>query len=153
MLMIDRKYALLPLLMVGLVWLRSSFGKFTSGNFEGGLGKILEKFASNNPYPGVKEFLTQIAIPNSQTFAMLVLWGELLVALSVIMATLSLLFNWGKPQILAMLLLGGLTGGMLLNLVFWLAAGWTSPSTDTVNLLMLAIQLLGWFWALRLLKS
>jgi len=44
------------------------------------------------------------------------------------------LLSEGKP---------GLIGGITLNTMFWLAAGWTSPSTDGLNLLMLVTQLIG----------
>lgn len=133
------KYLLLIILADGLIWLRSSLGKFPPEKFINGLGVVLQKFASNNPYPWYKSFLQNIAIPNSQIFGTFTFYGEILTALSVTLAAVYLLFKPAKKLIL-ILLLAGLLGGMFLNATFWLASGWMSPSTDSLNLLMLAIQ-------------
>lgn len=130
------------LLTVGLLWLRSSLGKLADGKFVEGLGTTLVKFAANNPYPWYKDFLNSVAIPNSYLFALLTMWGEFLTGLSLTLGALLLIF--GKSNKLILIgLKSGLLGGMGLNLFFWLAAGWTSPSTDGLNLLMFVTQLIG----------
>lgn len=135
-----KKYFYLILLANGLIWLRSSYGKFASGNFVQGLGGTLERFASKNPYSWYKDFLQNVAIPNSQTIGMVVLWGEAFVALAIVGGAV---FKMKRVLIL------GLLGGAVLNVLFWLAAGWTSPSTDSLNLLMLVIELVGIFFVWR----
>lgn len=147
------RYLLAILLFDGVIWAKSSFGKFTSGNFVQNLGVILDKFASGNPYPWFKSFLQNIAVPSSQLFGNMVLYGELLVAIAIIITTLSLLINpKGCCGIVKPLLILGLFGGALMNLFFWLASGWTSPSTDGLNLLMFVTQLAGLLYILRFQK-
>lgn len=131
------------LLGVGLVWLRSGIGKITGGKFVQSLGETLTKFASNNPHAWYKDILKQLAIPNTTVFGNVIMWGELLVSLLILTTTVYFLLKPEGSKAAAMLLMLGLVGGALLNLNFWLAAGWMSPSTDTLNLLMLGIEILG----------
>src|SRR3989344_5062129 len=139
--------ALRPLLFVllslGLLWVRSSYGKFTGGTFVSGLGQTLSKVSANNPYPWFKGFLASVAIPNSQLFGMLVLWGEALSAVAITIGSIILLLNPHPNKLVVLGLIAGLVGGLLLNIVFWLGFGSTSPSTDSVNLLMAAIEVIG----------
>ncbi|OGE41467.1 hypothetical protein A3E86_05225 [Candidatus Daviesbacteria bacterium RIFCSPHIGHO2_12_FULL_47_45] len=128
------------LLATGLIWLKSSYGKFASGNFVQNLGGTLEKFASKNPYPWEKSFLNQVALPNASFLGTLVLWGEAFAALALTLVSLSLLLKVKTPDFARIILVLGLLVGVILNLIFFLAAGWTSPSTESVNLIMLAIQ-------------
>lgn len=144
------KYFLIIILATGLLWLKSSFGKFTSGNFVDGLSGTLNKFASQNPYPLYKSILQNIAIPNSKLIGSWVLWGELFTALAITVSALFILLNVKASKKAALLLIAGLLGGILLNVVFWLAAGWTSPSTDSLNFLMLVIQISGLLFAVNL---
>lgn len=133
---------MLIILINGLVWLRSSYGKMIGGKFVEDLGGTLGKFASKNPNPQVKDFLENMAIPNSQVFGMLTMWGEALISLLLMGGSLLLLFGQGSMKNLKPVLVLGLLGGMFLNAVFWLAAGWTSSSTDSVNLIMFATELI-----------
>ena len=48
-----------------------------------------------------------------------------------------------KCKVTLWLLIVGLIGGAFLNLNFWLASGYTSPSSDGLNLLMLVTQVVG----------
>lgn len=146
-------YLLLVILANGFIWTRSSYGKLVSGKFVDGLGGTLTKFASNNPYPWYKDFLQNFAIPNSQIFGQLTMWGEVLVALSLAGGALYLMLTKKFNTAVAALLVLGLAGGMFLNGMFWLASGWTSPSSDSVNLLMFVVQLVGLAYVLRLLRS
>lgn len=137
------RYLYLIFVGVGFIFLRSGYGKITEGKFVSTLGATLGKFASNNPYPPVKSFLEGFAIPNSVVFGNLTMWGEALVGLNLILLSLYLLFNNKASRATYLLLVVGLFFGTLLNLTFWLAAGWTSPSTDGLNLIMLIVQLVG----------
>lgn len=137
------KSLLLVILSIGLLWLKSSLGKFASGTFVSGLGESLTKAAAKNPYPFFKEFLTSIAIPNSQIFGFLVLWGEFLSAVAIITGSLMLLAKPKSNQLANLILIAGLLGGAFLNITFWLGFGYTSPSTDSLNLLMGVVQIIG----------
>ena len=140
---------LLILLSVGLLWLRSSYGKFTSGTFVSGLGGTLTKVLDKNPYSWFKEFLSTVAIPNSQLFGNLVLWGELLSAVAITAGAVLMLINPHPNKFVSLVLVAGLTGGLLLNIVFWLGFGHTSPSTDSINLLMAVVQIIGIVFILK----
>lgn len=134
---------LLILLSVGILWLRSSFGKFSSGAFVNNLGATLTKTAEKNPYPWFKEFLNSVAIPNSVLFGNLVIWGELLSAIAITAGAILMLINPHPAKLVVLILILGLIGGMLLNITFWLGFGYTSPSTDALNLLMAVVQIIG----------
>lgn len=134
---------LIILLSVGLLWLRSSIGKFTGGTFVNSLGGTLTKAADKNPYPWFKQFLTNVAVPNSQLFGNLVLWGELLSAIAITAGAILLLINPHPARLVVSLFILGLVGGVLLNIIFWLGFGYTSPSTESLNLLMAVVQIIG----------
>lgn len=136
------------LLSVGLMWAKSSYSKFTSGNFVSGLGETLSKVSPKNPYPFYKQFIYSVAIPNSSIFGFMVLWGELLVSVSIVVGTVLLMMN-PLNKMAALALVAGLLGGLLLNITFWLGFGWTSASTDSINLLMGVIELIGIFVLFR----
>lgn len=136
------KPLLWTLLALGLLWSKSSWGKLTGGTFVSGLGQTLSKVVDKNPYPFFKQFLTDVAIPNSVLFGNLTLWGEVLVALSITLGAILLLFNPNISKLVYLAVIAGLFGGLLLNVVFWFGFGYTSPSTDSVNLLMAAIEVI-----------
>lgn len=137
------KLLLLTLLSVDFIWLRSSFGKLTGGKFVDSLAATLGKFASQNPYPWYKNFLQSFAIPNSKLLGNLILLGELFTAASLLIGILYLLLMGRKNRVIYTLLWLGFLTGMLLNVNFWLASAWTGASTDSLNLLMLLLELLG----------
>lgn len=140
------KPLLFVLLVTGLLWLQSSIAKFQSGNFVSGLGKTLGYFASKNPYTWFKEILTNFAIPQAATVGQLVLWGELFVALSLVLISAGVLFKVKLPKQSILILKAGLILGLFLNVTFYLAAGWTGPSTSSLNLLMGAIELIAFIY-------
>lgn len=143
------KPLLAVLLSIGLLWLRSSYGKLIGGTFVNSLGATLTKAAEKNPYPFFKQFLTGTAVPNSQLFGTLTLWGELLSAVAITVGSIILLLNPHANKLVVVGLAAGLAGGLLLNIVFWLGFGYTSPSTDSINLLMAVIEIIGIFVVLR----
>lgn len=147
----NEKFSLVPyyygfifvLLTDGFIFLKSSFGKISEGKFVPGLTDTLNKFLSKNPYPWYKDFLSGIVIPNSQLFGQLIMWGEFLSSVAIIVSIICLLIRVGKVKIIYTILILGLTGAFLLNLNFYLAAGWTSASTESLNLIMGIIALIG----------
>lgn len=148
----SEKYFSSIYLILGFIFLRSGFEKIEGGKFVGALAGILEKFASKNPYPFYKEFLTNIAIPNSQIFGNLTMWGEFITGLILSLGAIYLILK-SKPQKPIIFLFSlGLLGGMLLNGTFWLAAGWTSPSTESLNLVMFLVQAIGFIFVISKLS-
>lgn len=143
------KSLLLVLLSVGLLWLKSSLGKLTSGNFVSNLGGTLTKTADKNPYPFFKQFLLSVAIPNSQIFGSLVMWGEFLSAVAITLGALMLLVNPKANKLVSLLLIAGLAGGAFLNIIFWLGFGYSNASTDSLNLFMAVVEIIGVFTLLK----
>ncbi|MBI2196711.1 hypothetical protein HYU45_03855 [Candidatus Daviesbacteria bacterium] len=144
---------LLILLTVGLIWLRSSLGKLSGGTFVQDLGETLTKVTPKNPHPWFRDFLTSTVIPNSQVFATLVLTGEFLSAVLITTGALGLLLNPRPHKLMSKALIAGLVIGAFLNITFWLGFGYTSASTDSLNLLMAVIQIIGAFYVLKGLKK
>lgn len=142
------KYLYLIFSVIGFIFLRSSWGKITGGSFVDSLAGTLGKFASKNPHPIYKDFLENVAIPNSTIFGTLTMWGELFAGSAILFSCLYLLFNSGK-KLIYLLLLAGLLVGAFLNATFWFASAWTSPSTDGLNLVMFAVQIVGCFFVLQ----
>lgn len=135
---------LLVLLFDGFLWFKSSWGKLTGGVFVDNIGNTLTAFSSKNPYPWFKDLLDGFAIPNSFMVGTVVMYGEFFCSASILLAVLAILGGVRERWTL-WLLTAGLLGTALLNLTFWLAAGWTSPSTDSLNMLMLAVEVVGLF--------
>lgn len=146
------KGLLLIILANGLIFLKSGLGKATDEKYIGSLSGTLAKFASKNPYPFYKSFLETVAIPNSQIFATLTMLGELFTGATLVLGTMFLLLNKKnkKSLVVTIALRLGLLVGVFLNLTFWLAAGYTSASTDSLNLLMVAIGLIGLVYTSKL---
>ena len=141
------------ILLLGLLWAKTSYGKFASGNFVSELGQTLSKVQSKNPHPFFRDFLADFAIPNSQIFGSLVLYGELLVAISLIFASSLLIFKTKVNKLVTLLLIAGLSGGLFLNINFWLGFGWTNPAADSLNLLMGSTEAIGIFFLIKQLKG
>lgn len=137
------KYLYLIFAVVGYVFLKSGFEKITGGKFVGSLSATLAKFAKDNPYGPVKAFLENIAIPNSYLFGVLTQWGEFLAGVNLVVLSLWMFFSPKTAERYSKLMSLGFGTGLLLNVVFWLAAGYTSPSTAGLNLVMGAVNLIG----------
>lgn len=149
----DQKYLYILFAVVGYVFLKSGFEKIEGGKFVGGLAGTLEKFASKNPYPFFKNFLETVAIPNSTLFGVMTMWGEFLAGLALVLGSLYLIFSKGSNKLVYWGLLVSFLGAMLLNGTFYFAAGWTSPSTESLNLVMFFVGLVGFLFTLKKLTS
>lgn len=147
---VTNQYMTWVILVIGIIFLRSGYGKLVGGTFVDGLAKTLGFFASENPLPFVKSFLENIAIPNATLFGFLTMGGELYAGLVLISAALLLFFHKSLPMVLSILLITGLIVTASLNAVFLLSAGWTSPSTESVNLVMLSISILTLVYVMKL---
>lgn len=138
----SNKFLYLIFIVCGYVFIKSGYGKVSGGMFVQTLGDTLGKFASKNPYPWYKSFLETTAIPNSIVFGTLTMWGELLAGVSILLGSVMLLM--GRDHNLSkLLLLVGLVVAAFLNATFWFASGWTSASTDSLNLVMFLVELIG----------
>ncbi len=129
-------------------WLRASYGKFvvepSQPGFIESMPKTLGFFTKDNPYQFYVDFLKNV---DPSLLGNLTRYGELAVGLALAVAALGLILKLGSRRLMLALGALGALGGMLLNLNFYLAAGHTSPSTESVNLVMGLTQLvlLGYF--------
>lgn len=131
------------------MWAKTSYAKFVSGNFVSELGNVLSKVQPQNPYPFFKQFLIDVATPNSQIFGTLVLYGEFVVAISLILTSCWLILKPKVNRLAILVLIASLLGGLFLNINFWLGFGWTNPSVDSLNLLMGSIEAIGIFFLVK----
>jgi len=106
---------------LGFQWFSAGIEKLLDPNFAGALPKTLGFFASQNPSGWMVSLINNYFIPQAGVFAVLVSWGETLGGLALMLGLLTNL---------------ALLGLIFLNSVFFLAAGWTGPSTLGLNLLM-----------------
>lgn len=142
-------YFFYVILLNGFIFLKSGVEKLIGGTFLETLPATLRYFASGNPYPTVEFFLLEIAVPNGYLFGYLTMYGEVISGICLIIASIYYLHVKAFSHISLMLFIIGLTGAALLNDIFWLASGWTSPASETLNILMLAISLLGFVFIIR----
>ncbi len=113
-------------ILTGWIFIHAGWEKISAPGFVPGMAKTLEHFASKNPYPWMVGLLQTVGIPNSSFFGVLFAWGELLVGLSLFFGVLS--------QV-------GLLGALAMNVTFYFAAGWSSPSTATANEMMIFVEI------------
>ena len=88
------------------------------GDFPAGLTAFLEQRAVEQSHPFYRQFLQEVVLPNTQLFASLVTWGELLVGVMLILGLMTRL---------------SATVALLLTLNYMLAKGawpWTPSSND-----------------------
>ena len=112
-------------IILGVEWFIAGFEKVMDPVFSSNLPKTLSFFISKNSHSWYIAFVNSQVMPNTDIFAWLVSWGELAVGLVLIFGFLTNL---------------GLVLGIFMNLNFYFAAGWTSPSVSSLNLIMAAFQ-------------
>ena len=80
---------LLPLrLWVGISFLLAGQNKISKGGLGAGYAQSVENFVNSNlesAYSFYRPFLESVVLPNTDVFAVLVTWGELLFGLSVLL--------------------------------------------------------------------
>ena len=121
-------------------WFLSGVAKFRSPGFMDNLSKTLEGFAAKTPYTGYSNFLHDIAVPNAALFGNLVRTGELLASIALILGGAILLIRGSLSTTISGFVVLALIGLLIMNLNFYLAAAWSSPSTAGINLLMILIE-------------
>jgi thiosulfate dehydrogenase [quinone] large subunit len=146
----ERKIIALTQAVVGYEWLSGGFEKLKtpSAVFAKELVGMIGKFASENPHGFYKNFLLNTVIPNNKLFSFMIPWGEFLGGLVLVVCAITLFMNI-KNKYLNYLVAAALAGLVFMNINFWFAAGWMSPSTAGLNLVMgllEAILLFGWLF-------
>lgn len=137
------------IMFIGFIFFKAGFEKLINGNLPEELPGILSMFAKGNPNIIVKNYLNSFAIPNSFLLAYAVIFGELLTGLSLMSSAVYFILNKKKRKIVTLTFILGLFSAALMNLNYWLSSGWMSPSTYSLNLLMLGISLLGLVYAFK----
>lgn len=117
-------------------WLHSGWGKFANPGFMTNIEKSLQGFTDKTSYSAYAGFLKSSVIPNADLFGNLIRSGEIAVGVALVIAGLILLAKKRLPETITWLLVFAFFGGALMNLNFFLAAGWSSPSTWGVNVVM-----------------
>jgi hypothetical protein len=127
---------------ISFEWLHSGWGKWFGPGFMDNIGKTLAGFAAKNPYPGFANFLTTTAIPNAQVFGQVIRTGEIAVGIALLLSGIIWLTQKSHPVWASWLVALAFFGAALMNLNFFIASGWTSPSTWGINILMLALEII-----------
>jgi thiosulfate dehydrogenase [quinone] large subunit len=123
---------LLVRLFLAYEWLNAGIAKIQgiqmggSAYFEGFSTVFASIWAKSNPYPFMTDFLTNTAAPNAPTVVTTIAILEVLVGVSLLLGILVPVSAFG---------------GVVMNAIYYLAAGHTSPSTAGVNLMMIGAQL------------
>jgi uncharacterized membrane protein YphA (DoxX/SURF4 family) len=130
-------------LLVGYEWLHAGLEKIIHGSFPGTMAKTLVSFSSQNPHAWYAKTVLAHAATRPELFGQLVQWGEFMTGLALIATALL----WATNRIHSSTLwiiacIAPLIIGIVLNLNFYLAAGWMSPSTSTLNAFMGWIELI-----------
>lgn len=133
-------------------WWSAGWEKVSSPEFVSGINGTLGYFASKNPFPWYKDFLLGPATNSSTLFAYSVEWSQ--VTIAIILTFAGVFFVYSKNLSIQKLALKfsvlALVGGMLMNANFYLAAGWTGPSTHGINVVMFWVQaVLVYIWLYR----
>lgn len=141
-----RETAFLALVQGALAyeWLDAGIEKATSASYIPGMSATIGAFASKNPNGGFASFLAGTIQPHAEGWGYLVMYGEILTGIALALGAVVMLFKTG--QLVYQSALGltavGLLVGVVMNFCYWQAAGWTSASTDGINVEMLLVSLI-----------
>lgn len=119
-------------------WLSAGWEKVQGGQFVPNIGKSLARFENGNPHEWYVSSVLGLAKSHPAAFGMLVQWGELLAGVGLVVALALYTFST-QPSFkdaARFIAVAALLGGAFMNLNFYFAAGWTSPSTGGLNALM-----------------
>lgn len=129
--------------VVAYEWIHAGAEKLSAPGYVSGMSKTISTFAAKNPNAPYKSFLTDTVAPNSQGFAYVVEYGELLAGIGLAVAALIAMVRV-TPRLVETLgtwltVLAGI-GGAFMSANFYFAAGWTGASTEGINLVMTIVQ-------------
>ena len=123
-------------------WLHSGWGKWAGPGFMDSISKTLEGFATKTPYKAYGAFLNSTAVTNADMFGNAIRLGEMGVGIALVISGVLLLTKKRLPSWAVALMVVAFLGGALMNLNFFMASGWSSPSTWGVNMVMGFIHLI-----------
>jgi uncharacterized membrane protein YphA (DoxX/SURF4 family) len=124
--------------VIGYEWLSSGVRKIVGGTFAPTIDKTIETFSNGTEYKWYSDLILSRVKENSLLFGIMIQWAECVVGFVLIIYSLNALFRWkplSKQAGMGILIACGV--GILLNVNFYLAAGWTSASTKGLNIVML----------------
>jgi hypothetical protein len=128
-------------LVLAYEWFFAGLEKVT-GEFAANLSGTLSKFASENPFGWYKTFL-EMSPESAQVLGGFIAWGELLTGVALALSVVVYIYS-GKANVKSFALVLGILAllvGAFMNANFFLAAGWMSPSTHGVNMIMFWIEI------------
>ena len=114
-------------LALSFIWLSAGLSKLFDRQFINNFPNTIGNFAKASHFYFYTDFLNQYVIPNSEVFAQLSVWGEILTGVA---------FLIGFPMVLGALV------GIFLNLNYFLIA--TQPPSQFLNILMIFSQLVAY---------
>lgn len=123
-------------------WLSAGWGKIYGGQFVPNMVKSLARFENGNPHDWYVSSLLSSAKSYPTAFGLLVQWGEQLAGIGLLAALVLYVFSKQRSSkcFAQSVSVAALLGGMFMNLNFYFAAGWTSPSTGGLNALLFWVQ-------------
>lgn len=128
--------------VIGYEWFAAGYEKISSKTFVTQMPGTVAYFASKNPFPWYRDFLSGMDKQRAQDFGYVVQWSQILMGIVLILG--SAVYLWTKNDDAKKLLTGmivvALIGGLVMNANFYLAASWTSPGTKGVNVTMFWTQ-------------
>ena len=110
-------------LSISYIWLSAGLSKLFNPQFINTFPSTLSGFAKNSPFHFYSAFLNQYIMPNSQVFAQLTVWGEILTGTA---------FLLGFPMVVAAII------GIFMNLNYYFVA--TSIPSQFVNIILIFSQ-------------
>lgn len=123
-------------------WFAAGLEKVSNPEFVSGITKTLGFFASKNPFQWYKNFLLGFGLKNATAFAYAVEYGELAAGVGLAIGVAAYAYSKNKKLRLfaAIVSVISLIGGIILNLNFYFAAGWTGSGTHGVNVIMFWVE-------------
>lgn len=123
-------------------WLSVAMQKLLDPQFSVGIGTTLALFASNNSYVWYRNFLLGYATRNATYFAVAIEWGQLAVAVALILGTAGTIYarTVRKRSIALCFSIAALLAGALMNANFYFAVA-DDAYTRQLNVVMFWIQL------------
>jgi len=123
-------------------WLEAGWEKWSGPGFMANMDKTLAAFTAKNPHTAYVSFLQNTAVPNAQLFGNMIRFGELGAGIALALGGILLLVKKRLNPIVIWLLVLAFFGAALMSFNFYFAAGWTSPSTSGINLVMGFVELI-----------
>lgn len=140
-------------MLIGLLWLHSSWEKWAGPAFIDNIGATLQSFADKTSFAWYGKFLESYAVPNAQVYGQMVRVGELAVALAFVVGAIWLLSKQALPKSASIVLVVASFCAALMNINFFFASGSLSPAGWSLNLLMTGIQIVLGVYYINLINT